>query len=95
MKQFNFLANISVPGLIFMLTLASCNSISSANSSNIKTPALTNCLDPRPQICTMEYRPVCAKLSDNSHKTYASACSACADTKVVGHIPQACPKTIN
>ena len=42
------------------------------------------CADPRPQMCTMNYLPVCGVLEDNSQKTYSNACSACSDGNVVG-----------
>jgi len=59
------------------------------------------CTDPRPQICTMDYTPVCAT-RDNSKPcataaceptetaTYANACMACADPAVKYHLPTAC-----
>ena len=46
---------------------------------------LVTCTDPRPQMCTMEYKPVCARLGEGAEaewKTYASGCSACGDPKV-------------
>jgi len=42
------------------------------------------CPDPRPQVCTMNYLPVCGVLKGDSEKTYANACSACSDERVVG-----------
>ena len=33
---------------------------------------LVQCLEPRPQICTQEYLPVCANLKDNTKQTYAT-----------------------
>jgi len=59
------------------------------------------CTEPRPQICTMDYTPVCAT-RDNGKRcattpcestekaTYANACSACADPAVIYHLPAAC-----
>jgi len=55
---------------------------SNHESSEIK---YTICKEPRPQICTMEYIPVCASLKDNSFKTYATGCSACSDVNVIKH----------
>jgi hypothetical protein len=48
------------------------------------------CADPRPQVCTMEYLPVCAIQETGVKKTYASACNACADIAVVSYLPAAC-----
>lgn len=49
-----------------------------------------SCSNPRPEICTMEYKPVCGFNSDNSSKTYSNACTACSDKKVVTYINNAC-----
>ncbi len=51
---------------------------------------MTLCTEPRPQICTQEYLPVCAQLKDGGERTYATGCVACADAEVVGHRPGAC-----
>jgi hypothetical protein len=48
------------------------------------------CLDPRPQVCTMEYDPVCATLEDGSEATYSNACGACADAGVRSYRPGTC-----
>lgn len=50
----------------------------------------TACIEPRPQICTMDYTPVCAALASGEEKTYSNGCSACADVKVVSHRLAAC-----
>lgn len=43
----------------------------------------TQCTEPRPEICTREYNPVCATLNTGSEeKTYATGCTACADPAV-------------
>ena len=58
------------------------------------TPAIDDarvaCSDPRPMVCTMEYRPVCATLIDKDTRTYASGCNACADVVVASYLPDAC-----
>jgi hypothetical protein len=59
------------------------------------------CTEPRPQICTMDYTPVCATRDNGTRcattpcestetATYANACSACADPAVMYHLPAAC-----
>jgi len=50
----------------------------------------TFCGEPRPMVCTMEYRPVCAGLIEGGEKTYSSPCNACADVAVAHYTPQAC-----
>ena len=62
------------------------------------------CSEPRAQICSRDYRPVCAT-RDNGLRcvttpcdstetaTYANACGACADSRVFSHVAGACPET--
>ena len=42
------------------------------------------CTEPRPQMCTMDYRPVCGVSNDGSRKVYGNACGACGNAEVVG-----------
>ncbi len=49
------------------------------------------CADPRPQMCTRDYRPACGVRRDGSRRTYGNACSACADSEVVSQAAGACP----
>jgi len=51
------------------------------------------CKDPRPEICTMDYTPVCGlQLVSGTEqwKTYSNACTACSDSTVVGYKKDAC-----
>ena len=48
------------------------------------------CADPRPEICTMDYTPVCGQLRDGTEKTYSNGCSACSDIAVESYRPGAC-----
>ncbi|MCG6939424.1 MAG: hypothetical protein LJE83_14790 [Gammaproteobacteria bacterium] len=75
-----------------LLTVACSTSNNEKNDINIEPGALDIilCEEPRPQICTREYNPVCAKLQDGSVKTYATACTSCADSKVKGYTTGAC-----
>ncbi len=50
------------------------------------------CGDPRPQVCTMEWAPVCANTLAGATKQYASACNACADDQVSGYQAGECPQ---
>ena len=60
----------------------------------IDSSVYIKCKDPRPQICTREYIPVCAikntgvecvtaPCPTTEEKTYATGCTACADPKVI------------
>jgi len=50
----------------------------------------TICEDPRSQICTMNYDPVCGILRDGSQKTFSNGCGACSDANIIGHDPGEC-----
>lgn len=70
-------------------------SIMQANIEGLKLikrtdPLMTLCEDPRPEMCTMQYDPVCGQLDDVTYKTYSNACSACSDRKVIRYRPGEC-----
>jgi len=59
------------------------------------------CKEPRPEMCTQEYRPVCATRDNGVRcvttpcdstetKTYSNGCMACADPAVYFYYPGAC-----
>jgi len=51
------------------------------------------CTEPRPQVCTQDYRPVCAMLQDGTFRTYSNGCNACSDPAVTGYREGACEQT--
>jgi len=54
---------------------------------------ITICTDPRPEICTMDYTPVCGLRNVSGKeewKTYSNACSACSDPSATGYKKDAC-----
>ena len=53
---------------------------------------LERCSEPRPEMCTQDYRPVCAERADGRTVTRSNGCAACADPDVVGYRPGACPE---
>ena len=50
------------------------------------------CKDPRPQMCTMDYRPVCGTMTGGEKKTYSNGCSAFSDMSVLSYVPGECPE---
>lgn len=52
--------------------------------------AQTICTEPRPQVCTMDYLPVCAQKKDGSLKKYSNGCTACSEPEVVGYLEGEC-----
>lgn len=79
--------NLKFAAISLLLMLGAC---ASGQSNPAASDSLTVCIDPRPQICTMDYTPVCAELQNGETKTYANACGACADADVVSHRASAC-----
>ena len=66
-------------GVIGVALLSSCQSVSTKQVPEVL------CQDPRPEICTMDYNPVCGFADDMIGKTYSNACSACSDQSVNGY----------
>lgn len=85
----------------FLLILLSLLSIACATTvdekNNINEPGaldLILCEDPRPQICTREYDPVCGTLKNGSAVTGSTGCTSCSDPDVVGYKMGACLKEV-
>ena len=53
-------------------------------------PSGQPCEDPRPEICTMNYEPVCGFTAEGNSETHSNACSACSDPKVIGYQEGSC-----
>jgi hypothetical protein len=70
-----------------VLLSAGCAGLQTAGPSPGATDSrdLVICPEPRPEICTQEYRVVCAKLTDGNLKEYSNGCTACSDPDVVGY----------
>lgn len=51
----------------------------------------TMCPEPRPEVCTLDYNPVCGYKSDKASKTYSNGCSACSEKEIVGYKNGECP----
>ena len=54
-------------------------------ASPLASDPITRCPELRPEVCTMEYAPVCGSLLAGGFRTYASGCNACADEAVAGY----------
>ena len=96
----------TILALITVLIIAfGCQSHTKKDSAVIVEPTksveLNICNDPRPQMCTREYRPVCADVDtgvrcikapcpSTKRKTYSNACTACSDSKVYGYTLGVC-----
>ena len=75
--------------IVLFFLLATASGCTSADTK----AELSICTDPRPEICTMDYTPVCGLQTvsgTEQWKTYSNACSACSDPSVSGYIENAC-----
>ena len=87
------MSKIIHPFLLGSLSLLTVSCATYEEKSNINEPGaldLILCEEPRPQICTREYNPVCATLKNGSTKTGSTGCTSCADPDVVGYKMGAC-----
>jgi hypothetical protein len=77
----------SIGLLVFLGSAISC---ASTGEAQLDQDAV-QCTTPRPQMCTADYRPVCATLNDgNELATYSNGCSACGDARVISHVVGEC-----
>ncbi len=60
------------------------------SQTSSQEPETMVCKDPRPEICTMDYRPVCGTKSDGTQATYSNGCGACSDPEVVEYVQGEC-----
>ncbi|MEH6557586.1 MAG: hypothetical protein V7459_06825 [Oceanicoccus sp.] len=72
--------------LLLSAVLVACAPVSDTGVDKKPESEIINatvCTDPRPEICTMEYMPVCAMHISGEMKTYSSGCSACSHQQVI------------
>ncbi len=100
--------NIMFPGLLiagFVILASACQSGSNGDTDSRANPfqVYKACKDPRPEVCTQQHEPVCAKRDtgircvttpcpSEENVTITNACVACSDSKVFGYVPGACPQ---
>jgi alpha-beta hydrolase superfamily lysophospholipase len=56
----------------------------------LSSEAIKPCKAPRPEVCTQQYDPVCARHSDGAYRTYANGCMACTHQEVLEYRAGAC-----
>ena len=72
---------------LLVLILFGCN----PESEKVSIEVDTACVEPRPEVCTKEYKPVCGYIKDGSTiKTFSNGCEACSDKEVFGYITNEC-----
>ncbi|GIC76037.1 hypothetical protein [Moritella sp. F3] len=77
-----------------VLGLAACANTETTPETAKALPTLptysNSCPDERPQMCTMDYRPVCGTTESGELKTFSNACGACSDATVRGFTEGEC-----
>lgn len=83
--------------ILFALTifgLTACSNTDTTAETAKPLPILpsysNSCPDKRPQMCTMDYRPVCGTTESGELKTFGNACGACSDATVRGFTEGEC-----
>jgi len=71
---------------LLLVAITACNTVAEDELDG----HFNQCTEPRPQICTREWNPVCATKTNGSKATYATGCTACADPEVKGYVPGEC-----
>ncbi|NCF11011.1 MAG: hypothetical protein GWP66_10070 [Gammaproteobacteria bacterium] len=78
-------------GIVALLwAVTGCAAMTPGTQDEPADADLVTCTDPRPQMCTMQYDPVCGRIGVGDAaewKTYASGCSACGDPQVSAYRP--------
>lgn len=81
---------IKMLSLMGLPLLVACNGVSMAQDEPLE-PRQT-CPTIRPEMCTMDYRPVCAFLEKGGRQEFSNGCTACANPRVTGYTEGSCPK---
>lgn len=71
--------------LVMVLALTGCQK-TDTDPALPGADVAVKCQDPRPEMCTLEYLPVCGlHNSAQGWKTFGNACAACREAGVVGY----------
>lgn len=62
----------------------------SSGSVPASSKGMKPCQGPRPEVCTQQYDPVCARHSDGGYRTYSNGCMACTHQEVLEYRAGAC-----
>jgi hypothetical protein len=78
------------PWVFSALTVLAVSACTAVAVPEPEVSPIVACEDPRPQVCTMIFAPVCATHEDGHLETHASSCNACANDQVLQYLPGAC-----
>jgi Kazal-type serine protease inhibitor domain len=80
------LAALFIVGISATLSSAGC----ADDTPKLTVPTLAFCSEPRPQMCTELYQPVCGVTKAGQQQTYGNACTACTHPEVIRYTPGEC-----
>lgn len=77
---------------IVVISFASLTGLSCAYTQDdeFDDKKLTQCVSPKPEVCTKEYKPVCGFEADGNYRTFSNACMACSDAQINAYDDGAC-----
>ncbi len=92
-----------LPIVFMVLTTTACSTTAAVKATPVDSD-LVVCTEPRPQVCTMDYTPVCATRETGNRCettpcpttediTYSNGCSACSDKSVISYQPGSCEES--
>ena len=78
--------------ILVFLAMSGCaaTETTKSNETKLDNPKRQICREPRPEMCTQQYDPVCGQLSGGDSQTYSNWCSACSDKTVESYVPGEC-----
>ena len=91
--RFDTIRTVRLAGLLALCVAAASTSCAQEPPQpKLTVPAVKLCTDPRPQMCSEIYQPVCGFTKDGTSHTYSNACFACVKPEVVRSTPGECKK---
>jgi hypothetical protein len=86
--------HVAVSLLLAILALVSgCQSYVKDDQSGADSEPVVEmemCVDPRSEICTMEFAPVCGVRDGGEKESFPNGCGACSNQEIVGYLPGEC-----
>lgn len=90
----NFSIKVACLLAMTLMMIGGCSSYTTVEDNGgemaADTEQPTACTEPRPQMCTMDYRPVCGTTKSGEKKTYSNGCGACSVPSVLSYLPGEC-----
>lgn len=73
-----------IAALLSVFAVVACSEVpvKPASQPPVQSTIEGKCSNPRPEMCTMEYNPVCGTDAKGLSRSYGNACSACGNAQV-------------